>query len=280
MAKKKLLTVKPLAYDNENRYDIENMHFTLVSSPDEGRRQVFKITSCREFLCRSVWAKLTNFKTTHTDNTPSENKIPVDFEKLRLLFAYRPGKPIDGSYKERLFKGKVALNVIEKMAGWDTSVITSVHFIENTSAWLLTGPKEWMSCPQLLSLVTWILRLSIFTNALDVTNFTNLEKSIKGLPLVNDWTEYPGTLKNDFEYSPEKLWDKLYILTYFHKEIFGDMDINTAWANKLSTPIDFTTNCGVESFVEGRSVYNKDTIAAYKKFKHLYIKHLSQKESI
>jgi hypothetical protein len=264
--KKKLIRVQGLG--GRSPYGHSSMNFSFVSSPADGRRQVCSIVTCREYVNRTVWAayngkSVSNY--THAANPP------MDFDRLRLLIVHDP----DGveAFKRKLFNGKAALNLFEKLAGWKKSTITTVKHSDYSNAWLLTGPQEWISQPQLLSLATWILRLASFAGPLNVESYSHLEKSFYDIKNKRN----TGSNSDQTTYA-SKFWDKSYILVKHHKEIFKGMAMSDAWSPESSG--NFGVYSGFMSFCDKSASYSDKVRAAQSRFHDLCKTQLPRKNSL
>jgi hypothetical protein len=249
-----------------NPYISSSLQFSLVSN--EGRSAtkdgarvctyITKFISCREYLNRSIRIRAiqedSDIKVESFDyiETQEEYVLPPDFGALRLLMAMLNGKSDNTEIKDSLFNGKRALNLIEDFMGWDKSVITSVKHVREQSAnggmWLLTGPKEWMATPQMLSLCTWIMRFNVRRGEMDTTSLPalyawcdrNWEKYAKSYPYI------PNRLKSFFIHSPT--------IFRHYDEIFGPLSVEDAWCIKNHDVYssDFGSRSGITTFIEGQ----------------------------
>jgi len=180
----KLIRVE--AFEVEHYSPSGDIHFAFMSSPENGRKQCHKWLMCRDFMSDILRAHV-NEDTNYDFSSHyifGENP-PIDFNKLRLLIGSR--FPNQGSetrnqqavddFKERVFSAKRIINLYEDMAGWDKSKITTVHHsVREKKVWLLTGPKEWMTAPHLVSMITLIMRISVNYGPLKVTKEKDLKK--------------------------------------------------------------------------------------------------------
>lgn len=257
MEKKKLIRIK--AYENSscsNEYKYSNMHFAFVSNPTNKRVQCTSLISCRESVniapC-SYW--------TYKKDSVLKSRPLIDFQKLRLLIVKDVESDNYNDFKTKLFSGKVLLNHYEKEAGWPFSKITSVKHPHYKNVWLLTGPKEWMSQPQLLSIATLFIRLMSIHGPLDMdASFQQAEDSLKTL-----YNEYMIGKKGDlnFTYYPDiefylKHLNDINLLINNTKKIFNGVGLSEAWAIDKSAT-HFSTYSGILSFFgEKPLTYNKN----------------------
>ena len=264
--KKKLIRIQGLS-GGGTAYTISSMNFAFVSSPADGRKQACAIMTCREYVNRVVAAAFNKRNVSHYKH----GVYPaMDFTALRLLVVYDADNLED--FKRKLFNGKAALNLFEDMAGWKRSTITTVVHSNYKNAWLLTGPKEWISQPQLLSLATWVMRLASFAGPLDVSSYDALEKSFydiqkKGLSEKSDSTVYC-----------RRFWNKSYILVKYAKEIFEGMSMKDAWESDNYG--DFGVYSGFLTFCDEEARYNSKVRAAQKRFQRLCGKYLPRKNNL
>jgi len=95
---------------------------------------------------------------------------PVDYDNLRLVISFGKRSIKVDETKECVFYAKQVLNMMEFEAGWENSVITTAKYINNDDnlCFLLTGSKNWMSSPQLISMYALILRsIYFYTKIID-----------------------------------------------------------------------------------------------------------------
>ena len=157
MNKKITINTEYVKYnDIELRYGFGEGYvgFTIVSSPNDGRQQVIRTSTCRDYLHERIHDYLGDV--THAP----EERPRIDFKRLRLLLVVDDtSKP---EVKANIFNAKRVLNMYEKMAGWkNQSKISSADIAGPYNAFLITGSGEWMSHPVLLSMVTLILRIGM-----------------------------------------------------------------------------------------------------------------------
>lgn len=265
-SKKKLIRIKGLG-DSSSGYGFSSMNFAFVSPPSDGRRQVSTTMTCREYVNRTVWAAL-HGRTTGQYNPDRE--IPFDPDCLRLLVVHDSSNT--DAFKRKLFNGKAALNRLEHINNWKPSTITTVVHSNYKHAWLLTGPGEWLSQPQLLSLATWIMRLAAFRGPLTVDSYDALEKSLFDIQHSNsDGSSDTSTYAKQF-------WDKAYILLKYYKEIFKGITLEQAYPGGVGDT--FGVYSGFLSFCRKESSYTKEVKLAQKRFHELCAKHLPRKNPL
>ena len=261
--KKQLIQVKGLPGGSSPGYSMSSINFAFVSAPTPERVQLTELMTCREYVLKKIWHAANNY------NQKNESP-PFDLLNMRLLIVHDPSDIT--KFKQRLFSGKAALNVLEKINNWESSTITTVKHSYYKNAWLLTGPSEWMSQPQLLSLSTWILRLSMMEGPLDTDNYDTLESNLYSI------------LQKDKRGSDNYLylrnfWDKMYVLMKYHREIFEDGDLHKAWPGE-----DFGKNVhingGIQTLVENNISYSKYATEIQKRFRGLCKKHLPRQNRL
>ena len=272
--KKKLIRVKGLRGANKPIYALTSFNFCFVSEPDPEREQVTPIATCREHLNRNVMLSLNRGKCDNQEIHGTDKT--VDTSKLRLLIVSDPTNIY--TFKSKLFNGKAVLNVIEELAGWEKSKITTVKHEIYSNAWLITGPKEWMSQPQLLSIATWILRLTADYGPLNTESYDELEANLYRVFKREERNTSTARGYADAQTYLKYLWDKLYIIISFHNEIFNNISTEVAW--KYVSGEDgpsFTQNSGFLEFVNGNRFYLNDLYQSQKVFKELCKKVLPRK---
>ena len=278
--KKKQLIKVESDFPNATGYEHTTMNFALVSSPATGRKQCTKAMSCREELNKAVSLKIDHSPTllkignnapVPVKNTSGKSNSPVDFEKLRLLIIKSVGTNYE-DFKTKLFSGKALLNCYERKAGWDTSTITTVKHPYYKQVWLLTGPKEWMSQPQLLSVATFFIRLMSVHGPVETDTFEGAEKSLRKL-----YSNHMNKLNNRKEGEPyfnhypdiESYlghMDEIKLLVLNMDRIFK-MSIEQAWEDNEKVGRGFGVKSGILSFFgDGPLNYNSNVDNARRTF--------------
>ena len=271
MEKKKLIKIKSRKSESSSQYSYSNMHFALIASPVNERIQCNSLTMCRETINKQVHIAR------NVDKNEVAEKSLIDFEKLRLLIVQDKNHDDYEEFKTKLFSGKALLNRYEEEAGWKPSKIATVNHPRYRNAWLLTGPKEWMSQPQLLSIPPFFLRLMSVHGPLNVNGtFQQAEASLKTL-----YTEY--TIEK--EKSKEKrdsfcfysdigsylgYLDDLKLLILNTEEIFKSVELDDAWA-QYKNKSEFGTLSGFLYFFTSSSIisYNKKVAGSKARFTKL-----------
>lgn len=250
MQKKKLIQVKERKGGSEGYHYKQNAtSFSLVSSPEEGRHQCTSLLTCRELLNLTAFNARTKIRSYAHDSTAD---APVDFEKLRLLIVQDPDEEDLVPFKKRLFSGKALLNRYEEKAGWKPSKITTVNHEAYDNAWLLTGPKEWMSQPQLLSIATLFIRIMIAHGPMETDAFEQAEHSLKGLYTdhvvkENRRDNVPFTYYEDIDRYLKYL-DSIKLLIFESEKIFAGISLDKAWSKDPSAD-EFSSASGLLTFL-------------------------------
>ncbi len=183
--KKKLIHIKGV---DSGPYSIKSkfINYALVSSPKDGRRQIHKLFSCRDYLHDVIRAYIHKGVQGTGVSYINENSPPIDLERLRIMVTSYFGEKEDVvSWKEKLFSAKRIINIYEEIAGFDSlTKITTATNKYHRHCWLFTGPKDWMRVPQALSMFTLILRLLAYTEPAKVENIKDVNTFWE--KLVND----------------------------------------------------------------------------------------------
>lgn len=195
--------------------------FALCSSPKDGRKQCFDFETCKAFLQDHV-----------RRHVEGEDARQIDMGKLRLLVVGEGEN--DPQFKERLYCAKKVVNFYEEVAGWRRSKITKVEHSACDKVWLITGPRQWIHSPQLLSMVTFILRM--FTNKGPVKFETNEDLE----NIYKDWLK-EGTGTSDMTYLSH-CWDKLFLIMKHYDELFGGFTPEDLHTNNRETGVGSHSN--------------------------------------
>lgn len=163
-------------------YLIGNIAFSIVSTPANGLRQCFKLLTCRDYVHEAVRASVHNDTRLSHHHDP-ESDPPVNMNKLRLLVVN--GKPgIDYKTFTRGISDVVkTLNFYGSVAGFKGKVFALPADVEKvySKAYLLVGPKEWISSPYLLSMVTLLVRISVVFGPIDFEDNDALEQKYEDI---------------------------------------------------------------------------------------------------
>ena len=264
--KKKLIRVHNRSKNGstyKDSYKYSSINFAFVSNPENGRKQATGLMTCREYVNRAALVAANGVD--NSDHNVNDD-APIDFDRLRLLIVHDP----EGweEFRTKLFNGKACLNLLEKVNKWKPSTITTVKHDTYDHAWLLTGPKEWMGQPQMLSLATWILRLAALSGPIETENFDAFEDDLENR--INIRSNYDSGLYLD------SFWDKLYILTKYHDQIWEGVDEKKAWIDV--DPNSFGIYSGLLNFVSKTPEYSNYVRITQKRFLDLCKEHLPRKK--
>ncbi|RLF86843.1 hypothetical protein DRN34_02855 [Thermococci archaeon] len=268
--KKKLIRVKKWRKDSNNGYGYEKAQFAWMSPPIDGvRKQITPFVYCRERVTAYAHAGMNDI---NYNEFISGTDI-FDKEKLRVLIARDPRDFDD--FRTKLFNAKAVMNIYEDIAGWEKSKITTVKHEVRDNVWLLTGPKEWLMCPQMVSAFTFILRTLSEYGPIDIDDgIDSVEQEFDRL-----YKKFSGSIGNDDINCYLKFFRKhLYILMKYHKELFGKDGVGQLWAEKVS-PSSVGVVGGLLNFSPG---YTHNDGYYYrkwkKKFTELCKEHLPRKK--
>lgn len=243
-AKKTLLAVQGI--DSAYRSSFNRIAFALVTSPAQGRNQVTSFATCRESTYAAVKSYMDSQKTGNAcDSVYKSVQGEIDTTRLRLLLHKDCSSAgVESAFKAAIFNGKAILNIYEKYAGWGLSKITTVKHSIKDHVWLLTGPKEWMSSPALLSMVMLILRVAANHGPFEVSNIKEAQKQWNNL---TDGSRTDGDLntylRTSFKYFP--------MLLKNYKSLFTD-SLQVAYSDPAGK--GFGLYGGVHSVCQGISV--------------------------
>lgn len=211
------VTIKGFPTEKSNPYTLRGVYYSLVSSPKDGREQCTRFLSCRDYIHEIVRAHVQKNGRLSCYYTPDENP-PIDMERLRLLIANDYDYEEAKDFKKKLFNAKKIINFYEEIANWGRSKITTVTHEIKKNAWLLTGPKEWMSYPNLLSMVTLILRIGIKYGPIEFKDNKTLEEMYKGIIDKHD-KKGAGYEYHDISYL-KQCYKRFYLIAKHHKILF------------------------------------------------------------
>lgn len=231
--------------------------FSLVSLNKKERCQITSWHTCREELNREVLTKI-------YDDMDSL----VDIDTLRILVKPPYDDYID--YKKNLFNARAALRLCEEHAGWtERSVISTVNHSQNIEAYLITGPGEWMSSPQMLSLAIHLIRLICFFGPADVDSWESFEN---WMSKNCDYNEVGREYDDDSSYEMDNnlkitITTNGTILKYISDILKHSTTLfknNDSWCSEFIdgdgyVDGDFTDNSGIVSFLNSikiKSGYN------------------------
>ena len=237
-------------------YHFESFNMAWVSSPGTGRHQATAVLGCREYLCACVCAYLR--ESSYGENFSITQDAPIDMDKTRLLILNNGSDELSKQeFKKNLFNGKALLNVYEKVGNFsDFSKISTIDHEEYGKQWLITGPKEWMKAGQLISAMTFLLRLSTFKGLIDTSSLTTVETTFNEIIKNRDEDRAKGKIKSsryaiDIDLNLKCFWDKMWILTKFQNELFSD-DPKENYEGSSSNN-EFGVYCGIRNLAAGTS---------------------------
>lgn len=183
-----MIVIKPHNGNLSEAYYSDCISFSFVSSPTDGRRQCMKLLTCRDFMHEVMRTYV------HQNNSLNYTYScvydpPIDMKKLRILIASginreRPYfKEERSDFKNKLFSAKKVINFYECVAKWTESTKISSAKIEESErdVYLLTGPKEWLSYPSLLSMFLLLVRMISKYGPIEFKNNHELEEEYKRL---------------------------------------------------------------------------------------------------
>lgn len=151
------------------------------------KKQISNFVTCRETFC-SIPRQAANPEL-NTDNgniasfDPKDDQL--DFDNARLLLCMPENK---AGFRDIIFSAKRIVNILEEEAGWDNkSIITTVKhttYTDSENIFLFTGTKEWMSSPQMLSLLVLLLRIPFSTSTKYKSNtYKELQEELNSISL-------------------------------------------------------------------------------------------------
>lgn len=237
--KKKLISVEGLINSYSTKFT-SGLAFALVSPPDQGRKQTTHWATCREGLYNAV----KTFLHEESGSAYVSGNGGIDINKLRLLLHRDCGtEQAAADFKGKLFSGKKILNIYEKVAGWVPSKITTVNHNDKNHVWLLTGPKEWMSSPHLLSMLCLIMRITTEYGPFDVKNINEVQKLWQKLIKNGGNSDINTYLAASHNYFP--------VIVKHYKTLFTDI-IKRAYSDPES--VGFRKGGGIHSLCKGESI--------------------------
>ena len=272
--KKKLLVIGCKKLHGASFYAPNNdqIFFAYINKSEDGTRQLAtNFMQCREYVSMAYHSFIKN------ENGAYHifgSDFPLDMDTLRLLVMTSPSS--HDKMRENIFNAKAVLNIIENFFEFESTSKISTVKLENGNykAWLFTGPKEWLMCPQMLSIYTLVVRL-LSKVKIEADNFDAVEESFRRI------AENADKIQGD-SYFLRNLWDKLYVLLKFRKEIFQqDFTINDAYSlNEGVAKEIFRSNCGVTSFVNNGAYFSDYCKEATDRYKRLVDVHLPRENPL
>lgn len=265
------IVVKGHTADAAYLYKIYKMSFSLVSSPKNGREQCMVFLSCRDYVHEAIRAYVQTDSSLSYHYSP-DNDPPMDMERLRLLIVrdFDTGEDVK-VFKEKLFNAKRIINFYERIAGWDRSKIATVNHTVKEYVWLLTGPKEWVSYPNLLSMLTLILRAINKYGPVEFKDNWTLEKEYKRIITAYD-AENTRDQWHDISYLG-RCYKKFHFLMKYNKELFT-ADLKETYPPRVSPENhNFHGQGGIVSLCSFKAV----NAELNKKFRELWEKYIRTK---
>lgn len=195
-----------------------DVNFSLVSSPKDGRKQIMGFMGCKAYIHDAAQSHVLGTRDYGSHYDKNRNPL-MDMNKLRLLVGTNPKTGILKEYKKKLFAAKRMLNLFEEAAGWKPSKITSInHSAIDEGVWLITGPKQWMRSPQMLSMVTLIIRAAVRNGPVDPKN------EEEATELLKRWATNSKRNYSERCYLAT-CWDKLFLIAKNYKSLFDGLTI-------------------------------------------------------
>lgn len=252
---KKLPVVK--AY---NIYKVSDcgMHFAFVRVEGDARMQVTSFFTCREELASAARCSLN-----------------VDLNNMRLLVTMESSK----FSKEALWSARSALRLCEEYAGWnERSVITTVnHEREGLNCYLITGPGEWMSHPQLLSIATLLIRAIARNRTAKTDDWETFDTWVK--QLIEEHHKSGDPDPNGDVSALSMFWEKIKVVLKHNREIFEVVEDPWPETDDLDNgadSTDFAEDCGIASFINRSFFHSDDLKTARQIFENLWVENYSQ----
>lgn len=240
--------------NDSEEYARFNPSFSWIGGDVDGKaKQALRWTTCREILTaqlkRDIVEKRGKLCTDHT-----RLALKGVYSKTSSTFKY---KGIFKSSDKAMETAMNMLNIIEKKAGWDSTVITKVekkaiNHANNEKViidkYLIRGPKEWMSATPLISLYTLIIRSGWFRV------FSKVKQVEDVAPICEQIIEAPCSVEKIQQhiYLVEESYEYWLLLVLNEKELFGGRNPNIIYGQSndhsgiaklisLSHDIDGTT---------------------------------------
>ena len=230
----------------------ERFNYALVVERDGKFIQYTDYFTCRELLSHIIGNIF--FQT----GTGFDRKLgKVDLKELKLLIV-DTGATL-GKYK-RMKQIQSGINAMEDMAGFiKRSVVKKVYHTTQSSnrfmtgAWLIDGTDEWYDNPQMLSILSWFIRLAYFNGKSDFRTFEDVKGLIVRLHHENTLTrrkDYPHVA--DITIDCEYMWYSLRTFLVNHRILFGLPKKSYAAIEKCSR---FYAYCGIRVFFQTLTGY-------------------------
>lgn len=172
---------RPHTHTSEE-YQPTGFHFSLVSSPKEGRKQCHTWIKCRDFLQDATRNALTGRKDSIYGFSYDPEKDPeIDFRRTRIVVKKQPHPRDDKGRENFLQMMKSALDIVnhfESYAKWKPK--TKLYKVKNDKeqfSFLFLGPGDWVSSSVGISMYTFLIRLGYFM--ITFKNRKELEQKFK-----------------------------------------------------------------------------------------------------
>ncbi len=209
---------------NTSTYGNTNIRFAFASIVGDIRKQAMGFSTCRDHINDSMRAYVHGTGSVSVYNPATYP--PIDLERLRLLIA----KDCDNrkeryAFKEKMFSAKRVLNHYERLGGWEKPSVISTVRMDGGAAknvWMITGPKQWVSYSQLMSMVTLIFRVAGNYGPIVFTDNASLEVWFQNLLAEYKINKGSGVfnLSSDLETYLSNSWEKFEMLATRYGKIF------------------------------------------------------------
>ena len=264
--KKKLMriaAIKPIKISPYNHYDADDLDLALCSPPtgdkEPVRRQLTTWCSCREHLLDGIRAALSKGKLdSHRCPEETAKIAEVSTDKARLLARIadvdKQQKVRVAKHKKELFFAKKALHVIETQYGFTgKSLVATVKMVsgkQEETAWLFTGPAEWMQDPAMFHLYGGLIRS--LKNAYAKLGSKDLKTVDDIEEYLLAWKKAEGTDSWD-DFIPVN-FKKIKLVMEHRNKIFKKRSVKTAWSiTKSKDEYKYSKYAGIHSLVRGNS---------------------------
>lgn len=205
-------------------YSNRSIRFCFVNKVGDVRKQASGFSTCRDHVNDTMRAFI------HQDHSISVynpgSYPPLDMENLRLLVAKDCDKRKERyDFKEKMFSAKRLLNHYEKLGGWEKPSVISTVRMEGGNAknvWMVTGPKQWVSYSQLMSMVTLIFRVVGNYGPIEFTDNNSVEEWFQNIIAEYDTNKDSGVFNfsADLETYLRNSWRMFPMLATRYDEIF------------------------------------------------------------
>jgi len=263
-------------------YTPGSIGFAFVNTFGNRRMLCHEPVSCREFLLVAFRALLTEDSDVDLFIHPTMQKgkkvaFQVDAAKVRLLVTVPGVGTMEDRmqhHKQEFFFAKKVLNYYEKMAGFKTSVISTVRTVDPTDksyySWLFTAGADWMCSPVLLSLYPLIIRAAKRYAALMLKKGGQLPTKIDDKNIVAIWQAIRGSegittaessLSADHAMIVKLLKYSKDIFTATQEEAFFTKNKYAVVKTRKVTDHTYTNQIGINAFLS-KNYINKKLVEA------------------